>query len=68
MIVHLNGDRTEVADGATVGSLVDRLEVQRARRGVAVAVGGEVVPRAAWDERVLTDGARVEVVHAVQGG
>ena len=68
MIVHLNGSPTEVADGATVGTLVDDLEVERARRGVAVAVGGEVVPRAEWDMRVLSDGARVEVVHAVQGG
>jgi sulfur carrier protein len=68
MIVHLNGSPKEVADGATVGTLVDELEVERARRGVAVAVGGEVVPRAEWDELVLSDGARVEVVHAVQGG
>jgi sulfur carrier protein len=68
MIVHLNGSQKEVADGATVGTLVDELEVERARRGVAVAVGGEVVPRAEWDELVLSDGARVEVVHAVQGG
>jgi sulfur carrier protein len=68
VIVHLNGAPREVIDGATVGTLVDDLEVERARRGVAVAVGGEVVPRATWDERVLTEGARVEVVHAVQGG
>jgi len=68
MIVHLNGAPREFVDGATVGTLVDALEVERARRGVAVAVGGEVVPRAEWDDRVLSDGARVEVVHAVQGG
>ena len=68
MIVHLNGSPKEVAAGATVGTLIDDLEVERARRGVAVAVGGEVVPRAEWDERVLPDGARIEVVHAVQGG
>ena len=68
MIVHLNGAPREVLDGATVGTLVDDLDVARERRGVAVAVGGEVVPRASWDERVLSDGARVEVVHAVQGG
>jgi sulfur carrier protein len=68
VIVHLNGSPKEVLDGATVGTLVDALEVDRARRGVAVAVGGEVVPRGEWDARVLADGARVEVVHAVQGG
>jgi sulfur carrier protein len=36
--------------------------------GVAVAVDGAVVPRAAWPDTVLTDGARLEVLTAVQGG
>ena len=38
------------------------------RRGVAVAVDGEVVPRSAWDATTLADGQRVEVVGAIQGG
>ena len=37
-------------------------------RGVAVAIDGEVVPRGRWDDVALADGARVEVVQAVQGG
>ncbi|OLT17457.1 thiamine biosynthesis protein ThiS [Pseudonocardia sp. CNS-139] len=36
--------------------------------GVAVAVDGEVVPRAGWPDAVLAEGARVEVLTAVQGG
>jgi sulfur carrier protein len=36
--------------------------------GVAVAVDGVVVPRGAWPATVLADGARVEVLTAVQGG
>jgi sulfur carrier protein len=35
---------------------------------VAVAVNGEVVPRGAWEKTALDDGARVEIVAAVQGG
>ncbi len=35
---------------------------------MAVAVDGEVVPRGEWDLVRLTDGARVEVLQAVQGG
>ena len=37
-------------------------------RGVAVAVDGEVVPRARWGNTELREGANVEVVVAVQGG
>ena len=38
------------------------------RHGIAVAVDGEVVPRAQWDETTISDGQRIEVVQAVQGG
>ena len=37
-------------------------------RGVAVAVGEEVVPRSDWATRRCDEGARVEVLTAVQGG
>ena len=37
-------------------------------RGVAVAVDGEVVPRAGWQTFRLHDHARVEVLTAMQGG
>ena len=37
-------------------------------RGVAVAVAAEVVPKSEWATHVVGDGARVEVVTAVQGG
>jgi sulfur carrier protein len=35
---------------------------------VAVALEGEVVPRTAWPQTEIADGAHVEVVVAVQGG
>ena len=37
-------------------------------RGIAAAVDGEVVPRGEWDLVELADGARVEVLTAIQGG
>jgi sulfur carrier protein len=68
MNVVLNGDRHELHEGAR---LVDAIAASGApdhRRGVAVAVDGEVVPRSEWDSTELADGARVEVLQAVQGG
>ena len=34
----------------------------------AVAVDGEVIPRAQWEVFRLSEGARVEVLSAMQGG
>lgn len=63
----LNGQPTTCPDGERVGALVDRLRPE-GRKGVAVAVDGEVIRRADWDTIQLSQGARVELVGAVQGG
>lgn len=68
MNVVLNGDPCELRDGAKLVDAVVATGAPGDRRGVAVAVDGEVVPRGQWDRVRLTDGSRVEVVQAVQGG
>ncbi len=66
MQVWINGEQRELADGARVRDALAALGAPE--NGVAVAVDGEVVPRAEWPSVVLADGARVEVLTAVQGG
>jgi sulfur carrier protein len=68
MVITVNGERTEVPVGATVGTLLAQLRGAPDGRGVAVALEGEVVPRTAWPQTEIADGAHVEVVVAVQGG
>ena len=68
MNVVLNGATQQLEDGATVRAAVSATGAPSEGRGVAVAIDGEVVPRARWDDVPLTEGARVEVVQAVQGG
>jgi sulfur carrier protein len=68
MRVLLNGAETELADGATVATALDTLDLPGAGRGVAVAVDAEVVPRGQWPAHELHDGARVEILRAIQGG
>jgi len=68
MTVELNGERIALADGASVADAVARAGAGEERRGVAVALDGEVVPRSEWTRRELREGQRVEVVRAVQGG
>jgi sulfur carrier protein len=66
MIVMVNGEHRELPEHATVASLVKELSAPA--RGVAVAIDGEVVPRGEWAATTLPDGARIEVVAAIQGG
>jgi sulfur carrier protein len=66
--VIVNGEPRELPAGTTVTALVVDLGLPAGGRGVAVAVDGEVVPRAEWGTHELGDGARVEVLTAMQGG
>jgi len=67
-MILLNGERSELAAGETLAAALERLGVAPDKRGVAVAVDGEVVPRAQWQSFVLSEQARVEVLTAMQGG
>jgi sulfur carrier protein len=68
VIVELNGNRAELSEDATVADAVRELGVDGESRGVAVAVDGDVIRRAEWDQAALREGQAVEVVRAVQGG
>lgn len=68
MIVHVNGDRVELPEGASVSAAVSAAGADGRTRGIAVAVDGEVVPRSVWEDTSLSEGQLVEVVEAIQGG
>jgi sulfur carrier protein len=64
-VITVNGEPRELT--GTVDELLDALGVE-VRRGMAVAVDATVVPRGKWATTQIEDGARVEIVTAVQGG
>ena len=68
MRIKLNGEPRELPGGATLADAVRESGAEREGRGVAVALDGEVVPRAEWDSTALADGRSVEVLAAIQGG
>jgi sulfur carrier protein len=65
MIVVVNEKKIEVDAQTTIAALVQSLGFPD--RGVAVAMDDTVLPRSNWTTE-LFDGARLEVVTAVQGG
>jgi sulfur carrier protein len=67
-VITLNGEHTDLCAGEPIVAALTCLGLERDARGVAVAVDGEVVPRAAWEVFRLPDDARVEVLSAMQGG
>ncbi len=68
MKVVVNGTERTVPAAATLADVADELGVAPGEPGVAAAVDGDVVPRAAWRYVSLAEGARIEVVRAAAGG
>lgn len=68
MELRINGElqRFEQPD-LTVASLLEALGIEQ-RKGVAVAVNDNVVPRSQWDVVDVEDGDRLEIIKATQGG
>ena len=66
MRVIINGEPHQVPAPISLAQAVALLT--SAQAGVAAAVNGDVVRRAAWQITSLADGDEVEVLTAVQGG
>jgi sulfur carrier protein len=65
--IRVNGESEPLAAN-TLEALLAQKTVDTAQRGIAVALNGAVVPRAAWPKTQLRPGDNVEIVRARQGG
>ena len=66
-IIRVNG-QDEPLSVATLSALLEEKAVDTGQRGIAVALNGAVIPRAAWRDTALKSGDSVEIVRARQGG
>jgi sulfur carrier protein len=65
--ISVNGESEPFA-ATTLEALLAEKAVDTGQRGIAVALNGAVVPRAAWPATALHPGDSVEIVRARQGG
>jgi sulfur carrier protein len=65
--IRVNG-QYELLGVATPAALLQEKAVDTGKRGIAVAVNGAIVPRAAWAQTMLRGGDRIEIVRVLQGG
>ena len=67
MNVHVNDQLRPVVPGSVLMDVLRELGLAE-RKGVAIAINDEVVSRAIWSTRTLTDGERIVIIQATQGG
>lgn len=64
--ISLNGEIRNIAPGTSIAALVAELGLEQAR--VAIERNLEIAPKSSWDQTLLEDGDRLELVHFVGGG
>ncbi|MBR7636431.1 MULTISPECIES: sulfur carrier protein ThiS [Janthinobacterium] len=64
--ITLNGAPHQVPPGQTLDQLIAALSLEN--QALALAVNRNVVPRKAWQDRVLETQDHVEIVRAIGGG
>jgi len=67
-MIYVNGKPTDTPDRPTIREVLLAADIDPETTGIAVAVDAEVARRGVWPTRTVADGARVEIVTAVQGG
>lgn len=65
--VTINGEMVTV-EADDILSILDARGIDANKGGVAVALNGEVVPRAEWDQTAINPEDKIEIVHIVRGG
>ena len=66
MKIYLNGEEKDVPEDLRLTGLVELFDLPDKR--IAIELNRDVVRRTEWDQRAVSAGDRVEVVHFVGGG
>jgi sulfur carrier protein len=64
----INGEARESQAANVAELLTEELDEGHTRKGIAVALNGQVVPRTEWENARISKGDRVEIVRALPGG
>ncbi len=68
MKITVNGTQQSISEALTLRDVIRRTEGVEDRDGIAVAVNDDVISRSEWDNYKVSDGDRIEIIQAVQGG
>ena len=67
MNIIINGQATELPDTSSIVDVLQHIG-QNQKGGIAVALNDMVVPRGQWPKAQISDGDKILIIQASQGG
>lgn len=67
MIVYVNDRKHSVSNVCNIDMLLDNIGLN-GKKGIAVAVNNEVIPKKEWNYNYLKENDKILVLRATQGG
>lgn len=67
MNIFINGQATDMPDNTSIDDVLQRIG-QTHTGGIAVAVNDMVVPKSQWAKAQISDGDKILIIKASQGG
>ena len=67
MLVSVNNQSVTLPLACSLAGLVDQFGF-RDRKGMAIAVNQQIIPKSTWDSYALNENDQVTIIHATQGG
>ncbi len=66
MQIFLNNETRQIGENCSVAALIKELNLENKR--LAIEIDLEIVPRSQFDNYLLVEGNKVEIIHAIGGG
>lgn len=67
MNIYINDELLQIDENDTLQQVIDNVQIKR-KKGIAVAVDNQVIPRNQWTHYYLKENAKVVIITATQGG
>ena len=68
MTLTVNGNKKDFENNLNLKELLNHLDLNTDRNGVALCVNMQVIPKEEWDNTSLSEGDKIEIVIAAPGG
>ena len=66
MNIKINGEEHFIEENKTISEILDQLSLKP--ESIAIAINYQVLPKTAYTSRLVKEGDKLEIIHAVQGG